>query len=405
MAMVEQFRETDGLDKNRIETTRSLSKIIQDRLWRMQNPKNCSEAKFFYCDKRYTCGFGCLIHHVLVCFAVAFASNRTLLLDESFYKMSKHFQPVSKSCPWSKMMKQYPKKNNVSHFSEINAVNEKFVYMLPYETPRTWGQYIEALPYNLPQELAEELILVSPDPYAWFIGQFAKFLLRPLKPFDSNQHFPRAAIHIRRTDKLKHEAEYHDSIEYMNLVEEFYDIQDAKAGKTGSVVREVFVATDEPEVIKEIQAKYPGYKIIANLTIASTVNNLHDRNSHLGIDGIVRDLQILAKAEFLVCTMSSNVCRLTYEMRNLPLESDLDLVRSLDVKWYVWPFKRTKRYRAIEKSSNNLTFDVGDEIIVHNAKGRPLEGFNERTNKSGPIELSKLQELFAVSDKFPSFYN
>ena len=58
---------------------------------------------------------------------------------------------------------------------------------------------------------------------------------------------------MRRTDKLKEEASLHKLQEYMTHVDAWYDKYDMKLMRNGSdkVQRRVFLATDEPGVIKE----------------------------------------------------------------------------------------------------------------------------------------------------------
>ena len=72
----------------RNETFNRLSNIVQQRLYKLQNPQNCSAAKKIMCDMEKNCGFGCLIHHFVYCFIVAYATNRTFILDSRFWKYS-----------------------------------------------------------------------------------------------------------------------------------------------------------------------------------------------------------------------------------------------------------------------------------------------------------------------------
>ncbi len=76
--------------------------IMQKRLNRLQNPKDCDSAKKLVCQVGKTCGFGCQIHHVTYCFILAYASERTLVLDSKAWSYSSQgwdsvFLPVT-SC-------------------------------------------------------------------------------------------------------------------------------------------------------------------------------------------------------------------------------------------------------------------------------------------------------------------
>ena len=48
-----------------------------------QNPKDCKTSKRLLCARQQPCGVGCQIHWVMYCFTSAYATNRTLIIDES----------------------------------------------------------------------------------------------------------------------------------------------------------------------------------------------------------------------------------------------------------------------------------------------------------------------------------
>jgi hypothetical protein len=55
--------------------------------------------------------------------------------------------------------------------------------------------------YPLPTELFDKILAITPDPEAWFIGQFASYLLQPNEEFSEKlkmwrQNPPLAAIHV-----------------------------------------------------------------------------------------------------------------------------------------------------------------------------------------------------------------
>lgn len=61
------------------------------------------------------------------------------------------------------------------------------------------------------------------------------------------------SVHIRRTDKVGTEAAFHPLEEYMNHVEEYYK----QLEMTQPVdVRRVYLASDDPTVLKDAKAKY-----------------------------------------------------------------------------------------------------------------------------------------------------
>ena len=68
----------------------------------------------------------------------------------------------------------------------------------------------------------------------------------------SVEHAFLCSVQVRRTDKINTEAAYHGIDEYMLHVEEWYQ----KHGMTHHIERKrVFIATDDPTVIKEARTK------------------------------------------------------------------------------------------------------------------------------------------------------
>ena len=60
-------------------------------------------------------------------------------------------------------------------------------------------------------------------------------------------------IHVRRTDKIGSEADFHKVDEYMQHAENYFSILDLRSGK--KVARTVFIASDEASVLKEARTK------------------------------------------------------------------------------------------------------------------------------------------------------
>lgn len=68
----------------------------------LQNPRDCSTAKFLTVSLDRPCAFGCNTHHLAYCFQLAYATNRTLVFtaDLSSYRQwwSSSFEPLSSTC-------------------------------------------------------------------------------------------------------------------------------------------------------------------------------------------------------------------------------------------------------------------------------------------------------------------
>ena len=80
-----------------------LTQLMERRINYLQNPQNCTQAKKIVCHLTKTCGFGCQLHHVAYCFIMAYATERTLVLDSSNWHYSLKgwsaaFLPLSDTC-------------------------------------------------------------------------------------------------------------------------------------------------------------------------------------------------------------------------------------------------------------------------------------------------------------------
>ena len=99
----DEFTSMDGQQKARDQMAETLSNLVQKRLHRLQNPKNCETARKLVCSLTKGCGYGCQMHHVLYCFMAAYATKRTLVIDSKGWRYSSkgwnaYFRPVSNTC-------------------------------------------------------------------------------------------------------------------------------------------------------------------------------------------------------------------------------------------------------------------------------------------------------------------
>jgi len=98
MARLIRTREKDGFDRSRFEHTQQLSRYFQEHLKKSQNPDKCEDARFLVCYFNSTRnGWACMMHHVIFCLMVAFASKRVLLLDkpQEMFGFDNHFVPLT----------------------------------------------------------------------------------------------------------------------------------------------------------------------------------------------------------------------------------------------------------------------------------------------------------------------
>ncbi len=134
------------------------------------------------------------------------------------------------------------------------------------------------LPPAVPADLAPRIRRIHGDPVVWWVAQFLRYMLRPqeelarvLQATEEAADFasPVVGIHVRRTDKVGTEAAFHGVEEYMKYVDEWYEELEVREGrKVGK--RRVFVASDDPKVLKELRQKFPDYSFSGDPSVAKT---------------------------------------------------------------------------------------------------------------------------------------
>ncbi len=245
-------------------------------------------------------------------------------------RLSDHYLPLSKTCNYT----QIPE-------SSIDTLeghdDERVIKLMPMAKWNILKELKENMLPSIPGDLIQDLELASPDPLTWYKGQLIAYILRPNNKLQSIiqeliQNPAPAAVHVRRGDKVRSEAKLHAIEEYIEIVDEYFDIQVATGSVDNKAKRRLFVATDDPIVIEEIQRWYTRYEIIGDIDVASKANDNSLRHTTDIKEDLIRDLYRLVYADFLVCTLSSNLCSLAYALRlaTKPLVTDLYDVVSLD---------------------------------------------------------------------------
>jgi glycoprotein 6-alpha-L-fucosyltransferase len=261
--------------------------------------------------------------------------------------------------------------------------------------------------------LAPRLEKLFDQPSAWWQGQMKKYFVKLLPELDElvkatvrkmNFKNPIAGIHVRRTDKVGAEAWKIDVEIYMKHVEMYFDRISLfhKVEK-----RRVFVASDDLDVAKVVREQYPEYEVITNLDATVEAQEKSNRYTFDGIIGIVTDLYLLSKCDYVVCTFSSNVGRYVYEVMSTFRHDSFHRVRSLDARHHNFA-EKNNYYVAVMKHvpshPSEVTLEKGDPFIVmplFNAMGM-LYGTNERTNQSGYIPAFKVEDVVDTVE-FPTY--
>ncbi|KAF0715955.1 alpha-1,6-fucosyltransferase-like, partial [Aphis craccivora] len=183
-------------------------------------------------------------------------------------------------------------------------------------------------------------------------------------------------VHIRRTDKLIKEAKLHTLDEYMVHVENYYK-QKELSGEVNQ--KRIYLATDEPILFDEAKRKYLDYEIVGSDDISKTAS-LKNRNSKKALQGLIVDIHFLSLSDHLVCTFSSQVCRVAYEIMNSLHPDASTRYTSLDDIYYFGGQNYRLNEAVFSHEANNqyeIDLQVGDKIYVF---GNHWNGYSKGKN-------------------------
>nr|CAG4650039.1 EOG090X03KK [Sida crystallina] len=401
---LEDLSGMEGHDAWRAAESRALSDLVQKRLQSLQNPSDCSKARKLICNLNKSCGFGCQIHHAAYCLIVSYSTQRTMILNSKKWRYHRGgwervFLPVSETCTSPSGVDR----SNWPGNSDTQVVELPIVDMLSPRPPH--------LPLAIPKDLSERMIRLHGDPTVWWVGQFMKYLLRyqpdTQKMLDEaketmNFKKPIVGVHVRRTDKVGTEAAFHSIEEYMFHVADFFDKMEMKQKVE---VRRVYLASDDPSVLPEAKKKYPQYEFLGDVSIAKGAA-VATRYTDSSLRGILLDIHMLAHTDHLVCTFSSQVCRLAYEiMQTLHADASFKF-KSLDDIYYYGgqgAHQQVAAYPHRSQKASEISMEVGDVLGI---AGNHWDGFsrgtNERTKQQGLYPSFKAVEKYDIVD-FPPY--
>ncbi|UXI15991.1 PAB-dependent polyA-specific ribonuclease subunit PAN3 [Sarcoptes scabiei] len=401
--------------KARKDRLNKLSNYLQLKIHQLQNPKNCENARKLVCTLNKGCGFGCQIHHVAYCMVVAIATNRTLILN------SQNWRYVNKvtSLPslWNLAFKSISEtcvddsgSPRIRWSSAINRLEYQVIDLPILDSLKPKKNF---LPLAIPDKISLELTTLHGAPFVWFIGQILRYLMRPSEEINDyirvqknklNFRKPIVGVHVRRTDKINTEASFHSLSEYMNHVEHYYDRLDVFRQRKNPLLppseRLVYLATDDVTLWKkEIDPfEKKGYKFIGDSEISGTAS-MNRRYSYDSLKNIILDIWLLSESDFLVCTFSSQVCRLAYElMQSIEPGTDRSAdFSSLDDIYYFGGQNSHSQIAILNhkaSSISQISFKIGDIIGI---AGNHWNGFSKGSSRV--TQQNGLYPSFKAKDK------
>ncbi|XP_023582068.1 alpha-(1,6)-fucosyltransferase isoform X5 [Trichechus manatus latirostris] len=402
--------QTDGAGDWREKEAKDLTELVQRRITYLQNPVDCSKAKKLVCNINKGCGYGCQLHHVVYCFMIAYGTQRTLILESQNWRYATGgwetvFRPVSETCTDRSGI-------STGHWSGTTGeVKDKNVQVVELPIVDSLHPRPPYLPLAIPEDLADRLIRVHGDPAVWWVSQFVKYLIRPQPWLEKEieeatkklgfQH-PVIGVHVRRTDKVGTEAAFHPIEEYMVHVEEHFQLL---ARRMQVDKKRVYLATDDPSLLKEAKTKYPNYEFISDNSISWSAG-LHNRYTENSLRGVILDIHFLSQADFLVCTFSSQVCRVAYEiMQTLHPDASANF-HSLDDIYYFGgqnAHNQIAIYPHQPRTADEIPMEPGDIIgVAGNHWNGYSKGVNRKLGRTGLYPSYKVREKIETV-KYPTY--
>ncbi len=109
--------------------------------------------------------------------------------------------------------------------------------------------------------------------------------------------------------------------------------------------------------------------------------NRGSRYSPQSLIGLLKDIILLSKCDYLICTFSSQVCRLAYELMQVRYTDASWRVQSLDDIYY-FGGQNDPYYKAVYDheplvDKNEIELKVGDKILI---AGNHWNGYSKGTN-------------------------
>lgn len=125
--------------------------------------------------------------------------------------------------------------------------------------------------------------------------------------------------------------------------------------------------------------------------------SINNRYSPESAQGIILDIYFLSKCDFLVCTLSSQVCRIAYEIQQTRFPDAYWRFRSLDDIYYFGGQLRQNVIAVLdhmpEPSLNEIELKKGDLVeIAGNHWDGYSKGKNLRTQQEGLFPSYKVKK-------------
>jgi hypothetical protein len=308
---------------------------LQETLYQLQHPTDCSGR--FLVWKLGKGGFGQEVRKLAYQLAIAYAENRTLVLDTS--------------TPWKYTDKELcPEQSFYCYFKPITQCTMEDVKRVNEqngggETLPIWSEDSPNDPVVFGHYNTSKWRYFTPTEYGtllsleWFRSELLFYLLRANEfttnfveeekkilglPTDLDRPLPYIVIHVRGGDKHT-EYKLHPFQEYLNK---------AKWFKTLYGVRNIFLVSDDAQTITQAQEEPEGFNIIW------TRNDREEGGSqeisevgHSVMVKVLKDIFIASQCQFWIGTLSSNFGDTIWELMVARNAGTVPPYVSLDIPW------------------------------------------------------------------------
>ena len=134
---------------------------------------------------------------------------------------------------------------------------------------------------------------------------------------------------------------------------------------------------------------FPNYKFIFDKSNAETAS-VKTRNTPDSAQGVIMDIYFLSRCDYLVCTFSSQVCRMAYELMQKRHADASWRFKSLDDVYYIHGQTKHLVQALYDHEPKNGEIELKKGDLIHLA-GNHWNGFskglNKRTNVLGELEI------------------
>ncbi|CAH1797297.1 unnamed protein product [Owenia fusiformis] len=333
------------------KTLEDVKNHILDHLTQTQNPSDCNKQNKLLCHLAKPCEFACQFHHLVYCFIVGYTTNRTVVIDATDMDYSIKgwedvFRPVSTTCtsvsadeydistPECAMEALHPQ----DKWMNLTLCQSSHVISLP---PLDWlidpPRYITS---GIPDDVAillsvhisaDEALLFWISTLVGFLFQLNDNMEKEAKSFEFGMgiNHPVVGLDIKRVD-----VDNHSLKAYMDHVDRYYDAMDPDGI---FIRRRVYLVTDDPDIRSEARDTYQNYQFITNTHYVYLEETGISPITGDELKHNVRDLYILSECDFVVGTFSSQISRLTFELKTFKddeFEIAFDNMVSLDSKYF-----------------------------------------------------------------------